>query len=71
MAASDGEASVGGSPAGAFLAKGGYFAATSDGTLMAATAITNTGGNQPHPNIQPYLALNFCIALEGIFPSRN
>lgn len=29
------------------------------------------GGNQPHPNIQPYLALNWCIALAGIFPSRN
>jgi microcystin-dependent protein len=30
-----------------------------------------TGGSQPHNNIQPYLALNFCIAVEGIFPSRN
>jgi len=29
------------------------------------------GGNQPHENLQPYLALNFCIALAGIFPSRN
>jgi microcystin-dependent protein len=29
------------------------------------------GGNQPHTNVQPYLALNFIIALEGIFPSRN
>ncbi len=34
-------------------------------------AIGNTGGNQPHSNIQPYLVLNFCIALSGIFPSRN
>jgi microcystin-dependent protein len=31
----------------------------------------NTGSNQPIGNIQPYLALNFCIALEGIYPSRN
>lgn len=30
-----------------------------------------TGGNQPHSNMQPYLAMNYCIALEGIFPSRN
>ena len=30
-----------------------------------------TGGNQPFPNIQPYLVINFLIALEGIFPSRN
>ena len=42
------------------------------GTL-APNFITNslTGGSQPHSNIQPFLALNFCIALEGIFPSRN
>lgn len=31
----------------------------------------NTGGNQPVNNLQPYLAINFCIALVGIFPSRN
>lgn len=30
-----------------------------------------TGGNQPHPNLQPYSVINFCIALSGIFPSRN
>ncbi|HEX4853077.1 phage tail protein [Arenimonas sp.] len=29
------------------------------------------GGNQPHPNMQPYGVINFCIALSGIFPSRN
>ncbi|MGH6926240.1 MAG: phage tail protein [Propylenella sp.] len=34
-------------------------------------AITMNGNSQPHDNMQPYLALNFCIALEGIFPSRN
>jgi microcystin-dependent protein len=40
--------------------------------FMAPTMIPPSGGgNQPHENIQPYLALNFCIALEGIFPSRN
>jgi microcystin-dependent protein len=38
---------------------------------MAPTALANAGGSQPHPNIQPSLALNFCIALQGIFPSRN
>jgi microcystin-dependent protein len=35
------------------------------GTLAPA------GSNQPHPNMQPYAAINFCIALSGIFPSRN
>jgi microcystin-dependent protein len=38
---------------------------------MNAAAITNTGGSQPHENRQPYLTLNFCIALQGIFPSQN
>jgi microcystin-dependent protein len=38
---------------------------------LAAAAISNTGGSQPHLNQQPYGVLNFCIALQGIFPSRN
>ena len=33
--------------------------------------VTAVGGSQAHENRQPYLALNFCIALQGIFPSRN
>jgi len=37
--------------------------------LAGSTGLT--GGNQPHPNIQPYLTVNFSIALQGIFPSRN
>jgi microcystin-dependent protein len=40
-------------------------------TTMAAGALSNAGGSQPHDNMPPYLALNFCIALEGIFPSSN
>lgn len=39
--------------------------------VAAATALGTTGGNQPHSNMNPYLALNFQIALFGIFPSRN
>jgi microcystin-dependent protein len=31
----------------------------------------NAGGSQPHPNLMPTLCISFCIALEGIFPSRN
>jgi microcystin-dependent protein len=34
-------------------------------------AISMVGGSQPHDNMQPYLALNFCISLYGVFPSRN
>ena len=38
---------------------------------MSAAAVTNVGGSQPHNNMMPYLTLNFIIALQGIFPSRN
>jgi microcystin-dependent protein len=38
---------------------------------MAQTAISASGGSQPHPNMQPYLAVAFCIATQGIYPSRN
>lgn len=34
-------------------------------------SVSNVGGGQGHPNMQPYLALSFCIALQGLFPSRN
>jgi microcystin-dependent protein len=40
-------------------------------TTMNPATIGNAGGSQPHTNTQPFLALNFCIALQGIFPSRN
>jgi microcystin-dependent protein len=38
---------------------------------MNAGSVTSVGGSQPHENKQPYLVLNFIIALQGIFPSRN
>jgi microcystin-dependent protein len=38
---------------------------------MAAGAIGPAGGNQPHPNLMPYQALNYVIALAGIFPSQS
>jgi len=38
---------------------------------LAAGTIGNIGGSQPHSNMQPFLTLNFCIALQGIFPSQN
>jgi microcystin-dependent protein len=47
-----------------------YGSAAPGGTLAAQT-ITNSGGSQAHANIQPYLCLNICIALQGIFPSQN
>ncbi|KAA3618979.1 MAG: phage tail protein [Calditrichaeota bacterium] len=37
----------------------------------SSISIGNTGGNLPHTNMQPYLAVNYIIALQGVFPSRN
>jgi microcystin-dependent protein len=54
------------SPDGATLYKAG-----ASNTSMASQTIGNTGANQPHENRQPFLALNYIIALQGIFPSRN
>jgi microcystin-dependent protein len=38
---------------------------------MGPSSMTNAGGSQPHENRQPFLTLNMCVALQGIFPSRN
>ena len=46
------------------------FASTSN-TTMNPTALSFAGGNLPHNNLQPYLAINFIIALAGIFPPRS
>jgi len=40
-------------------------------THLTSGTILNVGGGQSHENMQPYLALNYCIALQGLFPSRN
>ncbi len=55
-----------------FWANGGQpaYAPTANGQ-MAAGAVSSVGSGQSHPNMAPYLTLNFCIALSGIFPSRS
>jgi len=40
-------------------------------TTLLPSTVTNIGGSQAHLNMQPFLILNFCIALQGIFPSPN
>ena len=55
------------------------FAPSTGGTLYQSTpnvnlafqGLTPTGGSLPHNNLQPYLVLNFCIALQGVFPPRS
>jgi microcystin-dependent protein len=40
-------------------------------TTLSPSTVGNVGGSQAHNNMQPYLVLTFCIALQGIFPSPN
>ena len=40
-------------------------------TPCAVRALANVGGSQAHLNMQPFLTLSFCIALQGIFPSQT
>jgi microcystin-dependent protein len=49
---------------------GSMYAASGTVTALAFEAISPAGGGLPHNNMQPYLTLNFCIALQGIFPQR-
>jgi microcystin-dependent protein len=60
------------SPNGHVLGRAEIYADKPDGkTVMDAAMIGNTGGGNPVSVIQPYLTLNFCIALAGIFPPRS
>jgi microcystin-dependent protein len=47
------------------------YSGSSTGNLGGGLTTVSEGGNQPHSNLQPYTCVNFCIALFGIFPSRN
>ncbi|MEO8507625.1 MAG: tail fiber protein [Betaproteobacteria bacterium] len=65
-----------GTPSGNFLAASSsnqtaIYRPTADGSALNPQAIGGAGGSQPHNNMQPYLVMNFSIALQGIFPSRN
>jgi len=65
-----------GTPNGNFLSASSdsnvaLYRPTSDGSTLNPQSVGLAGGNQPHNNMQPYLVINFCIAMEGIFPSRN
>jgi microcystin-dependent protein len=64
-------------PAGAFLAQTGaavgsvYALPPSNLTALNPASVAPTGGSQAHLNMQPFLTLSFCIALQGIFPSQT
>ena len=59
-------------PGGGVPARGGSYADAPDGsTTLDPAAVGSAGGDQPHTNVQPYTTLNYIIAIEGTFPSRN
>lgn len=60
-------------PTGAALGNAGsqVYGAPQALTSLSPGSVTNTGGSQAHLNMQPFLTLNFSIALQGIFPSPN
>ena len=80
LLAADNEAGTANLPQQGFLAQPAQPNAPGTLTLYGAAAslvalnagsVSSTGGNQAHSNIQPYTTLNYCIALQGLFPSRN
>jgi len=52
------------------LSQGGGIYQSTSNSQLAPQAVAPTGGGQPHNNMQPYLTLNFNIALQGVFPPR-
>jgi microcystin-dependent protein len=59
-------------PTGNLLASmSNLYTAPGNLTTLSPTTIPNVGGSQAHLNMQPFLTLSFCIALQGIFPSPN
>jgi microcystin-dependent protein len=59
-------------PGGNFLGNSAnLYTPLANPTTLTPATVGNAGGSQPHNNQQPYLVLNFCIALVGIYPSRN
>lgn len=65
------------SPADAISPQGNVWAnkdnlyASGTTVVMNQAAMSSSGGGQPHNNMQPYLAVHFCIATQGIYPTRN
>ena len=61
-------------PGGALLAPGAatqIYGTAANLTSLQPSTVANVGGSQAHLNMQPFLTLSFCIALQGIFPSPN
>jgi microcystin-dependent protein len=61
------------SPAGGFWAQSSLkaYSTAAPAHAMASSAVSSVGGNQPHDNMPPFLAINFVISLFGIYPSQG
>jgi microcystin-dependent protein len=68
-----GNAATSAIPTGRMLASSGQniYAPASAGGTLNPQSVGSAGGSQAHSNVQPFLVLNFIIALQGIFPSQN
>ena len=53
------------------LSSGGTLYQATGGVNLSGNALAPAGGDQPHNNMQPYLTLNFCNALQGVYPPRT
>jgi microcystin-dependent protein len=73
LLAAGGDPAESNDPTGNALSRSSLNAYTSNLTFtpMAAQSLAPAGGSQPHNNMMPYLTLNFCIALQGVFPPRS
>ena len=60
-----------GPPTGNLWATGNADYNPTPNTTMNPACVQSVGGSQPHQNMSPYLVLNICISLQGIFPSQN
>ena len=57
--------------ANVLAAANNVYASSGNPIALKPASVANVGGSQAHQNMQPFLTLNFCIALQGIFPSPN
>ena len=71
--ATDGNAPVPSGPSGNVLARtvNQIYGPAGNLTSLSPATVMNVGGSQAHLNMQPFLTISFCIALQGIFPSPN
>ena len=71
LSATPGNATSGVPTAGVLAATSGLYAPVTGLTSLHPSTVGNAGGSQAHENRQPFLSINFVIALQGIFPSQS